>query len=59
MSKLLSTAAVGSRSGDDAAEILKAYIETEPVMVLNHALAPEQQTRPKGTGAGDHLIEPK
>jgi len=56
MSKLLNSAAVGQKSGDDAREILDAYIETMPQMFLNHTLGAEK--RPKGTGAGDHLIEP-
>ncbi len=55
MSDLLNSAAVGSRSGEDAQKILQAYITTNPVMAQNHTL----QAEPKGTGAGDKLIEPR
>ncbi len=61
MSKLLQSAAVGTKSGEDAKEILQTYLETEPSMVLSHAptieASPQQQ--PRGMGAGDHLIEPR
>lgn len=57
MSKLLDTAAVGQRTGEEAREILGAYIATAPLMVLNHTSTLAKQ--PKGTGAGDHLVEPK
>lgn len=36
MSKLLSSAAVGQRNGEDAKEILSAYIATKPDMVMDH-----------------------
>lgn len=56
MSKLLDSAAVGTKNGEEAAELLKAYIATNPMMVFNHT--PQAATQPKGTGAGDHL-EPR
>ena len=56
MSNLLNSAAVGTKEGDEAQEILSAYIATQPVMVLSHTLS--AQSQPKGTGAGDHLITP-
>lgn len=59
MSELLDSTAVGSKSGEDAKEILQAYVATAPVMVLNHTLAAEVEKRPKGTGAGDQFIEPR
>ncbi len=59
MSQLLNSLAIGSRSGEDAEELLQAYIATGPVMVLNHTPAAAVEQRPKGTGAGDHLIEPR
>lgn len=58
MSKLLNSMAVGQKTGDEAAEILGAYIETGPGMLLNHTPAGLQK-QPKGTGAGDHLIDPR
>lgn len=60
MSNLLDTAAVGTKSGADAEAIMAAYIATAPAMVLSHSLdvQPVAQ-RPKGTGAGDGMIEPK
>jgi hypothetical protein len=59
MSKLLESAAVGVKGGEEAKEILQSYIATEPAMVLNHTLAMAQASKPKGTGAGDNLIEPR
>ena len=58
MSDLLSSAAVGSKTGGDAAEILQAYIATTPAMVLSHSLEAQATAQPKGTGAGDQF-EPK
>jgi hypothetical protein len=58
---LLNSVAVSRRSGDDASTILSAYIQTAPAMAQNHTAdnAPAASTKPKGTGAGDHLIEPR
>ncbi len=59
MSKLLESAAVGAKSGEDAKEILQSYLGTEPSMMLSHAPAAEPAVQPRGMGAGDHLIEPR
>jgi hypothetical protein len=61
MSSLLNSIAVARRQGSDATEILSAYIQTQPAMTLNHTTdnAPAASTRPRGTGAGDGLIEPR
>jgi hypothetical protein len=59
MTKLLESAAVGVRSGKDAAELLQTYIATGPEMLLDHTLAAAQANKPKGLGAGDHLAEPR
>lgn len=59
MSTLLSQAAVGRKTEDDATEILQAYISTTPAMVLNHTVSARPKGQPKGTGAGDHLITPE
>jgi hypothetical protein len=49
-SALLNTAAVARRSNDEAGEILKAYIETNPSMALNHTAEPAVAAAPKGSG---------
>ena len=59
MSTLLETTAVGRKSGDDAGEILQAYVATNPVMALNRTIEVAATAQPKGTGAGDKLIEPR
>jgi hypothetical protein len=60
MSQLLNTTAVGRKTGDDASEIMQAYVATGPQMAQNHTLGQAPAgTKPKGTGAGDHLIEPR
>jgi len=59
MSSLLNTTAVGRKSGDDAGEILQAYVATNPVMALNRTIEMTASAQPKGTGAGDKLIEPR
>lgn len=59
MSSLLNTTAVGRKSGDDAGEILQAYVATNPVMALNRTVEMTAAAQPKGTGAGDKLIEPR
>jgi hypothetical protein len=61
MTSLLNSTAVARRDGEDANAILAAYIQTGPAMTLNHTAdnAPSASTRPKGTGAGDGLIEPR
>ncbi|MBI1215094.1 MAG: hypothetical protein GC185_04655 [Alphaproteobacteria bacterium] len=61
MSNLLETVAVSRRSGDDAGEILNAYLGTSPQMALNKTMeaAPEVSAQPKGTAAGDKLVEPR
>jgi hypothetical protein len=59
MSKLLESAAVGVRKGEEAQEILQSYLATDPEMVLSHAPSTEAESKPKGLGAGDHLIEPR
>lgn len=58
MSDLLKRDAVSCLKGREADEILRAYLETGPAMVLSHAPG-SMETRPKGTGAGDRLMEPR
>lgn len=60
MSSLLNSLAVSRQKGGNAAEILSAYISTQPGMVLNNTAenAPTTTSKPKGSGAGD-LIEPR
>lgn len=51
MTKLMESAAVGIRTGKDAAEILQKYIATQPAMVFNHTHeAPAQKPRTPGAG---------
>ncbi len=38
MAELLDTAAVGRKTGEEAAVIFTAYFATSPVMVSNHTL---------------------
>lgn len=59
MSNLLSSIAVSRRGGEDASQILQAYVATGPRMEQNNALEAAPGQRPKGTGAGDHLVEPR
>ncbi len=61
-SSLLNSLAVARKSGDDASEILQAYMDTAPEMVLSHIPAPAAPglaKAPKGTGAGDKFLEPQ
>jgi hypothetical protein len=55
MSSLLNKTAVSRQKGENAAELLQAYIQTGPEMAQNHALAASKETRPKGTGMGDQF----
>jgi hypothetical protein len=48
-SPLLNSAAVSRRSGEDASEILGAYIATNPAMALNHTVEAAPPA-PKGSG---------
>lgn len=51
---VLKKAAVGALQKDDAAEVLKAYLNTAPDMVLSvHPAGVEKN--PQGTGAVDPL----
>lgn len=61
MSNLLDTVAVSRQSGENAGEILGAYLDTAPQMALNRTVeaAPEATAQPKGVAAGDKLIEPR
>lgn len=60
MSKLLQSSAVSRKGGTDAADLMRHYVATNPAMVQNHTLGPATPgQKPKGTGAGDHLIEPR
>jgi len=56
MSDLLSSAAVGCRTGAEAEEILKEYISTQPWMVTNNALEAAPAQGPAGSGAADQLL---
>lgn len=58
MSDLLKKDAVSALKGKDAAEILAAYIGTEPQMTQSHTPGGAQK-QPEGTGAGDKLIKPR
>lgn len=55
MSSLLNSAAVGRQSGENAGEILSAYIATNPSMELNHTREAALETKPKGTAVGDQF----
>ena len=55
MSSLLNSAAVGRQSGENAGEILSAYIATNPSMELNHTREASLETKPKGTAVGDQF----
>jgi hypothetical protein len=57
MSELLNRTAVRRETGDNAGELLQAYIATGPALVLNHAVAPSAQ--PQGAGAGGGVVEPR
>ncbi len=59
MSNLLNTTAVGRKDGEDAKAILQAYVATSPTMALNRTVEMTAGNQPKGTGAGDKLIEPR
>lgn len=60
MSNLLNSIAVSRRGGEDAAQLLQAYVATPGLqMAENHALEAAPGQKPKGTGAGDHLVEPR
>ena len=55
MANVLQTAAVSRQSGDNAGEILGAYIATNPAMALNHT-AELAADKPKGAaGAIDPM----
>ncbi|MBI3441778.1 MAG: hypothetical protein HY052_08290 [Proteobacteria bacterium] len=56
---VLDRAAVGVISGEEAGEILQAFISTGPAMVFNHTLGALSAQKPRGMGAGDQLIEPR
>jgi hypothetical protein len=58
MSDLLKRDAVSALKGKEAAEILQAYIGTEPEMSQSHTPSGTQK-QPQGTGAGDKLIKPR
>lgn len=47
MSDLLNSAAVGSKGGKEAGEILGAYLATQPALVLNHTLDAMPSIKPK------------
>lgn len=49
-SGLLNTAAVARRSGEEAGEILGAYIQTAPTMMHNNTKEPEAAQQPRGAG---------
>jgi hypothetical protein len=49
-SPLLNSSAVSRRSGEEAGEILGAYIATNPAMALNHTAEAAPTQAPKGTG---------
>ena len=57
MSDLLKRNAVSCLTGQEAEEILQAYIATSLEMVLSHTSGLQKQ--PQGTGAGDKLIKPR
>ena len=59
MSRLLDEAAVGSRQGEDAQELMQEYIKTTPAMAFSRTLGIGQSKEPDGKGAGDHLIKPR
>ncbi|MCE9508074.1 MAG: hypothetical protein K8R48_07155 [Alphaproteobacteria bacterium] len=53
MTKLMESAAVGQRTGKDAAEILQSYIATGPAMVFNHTQeTPHVRAPSRGPDAG-------
>jgi hypothetical protein len=52
MTKLMESAAVGIRSGKDAAEILQSYIATEPSMVFSHTPETPRVQPSRGPNAG-------
>ncbi|MBL8712603.1 MAG: hypothetical protein JNM12_06865 [Alphaproteobacteria bacterium] len=53
MSNLLSSAAVGAKTGADAQEIAFSYLETNPTMALNRTQ--EAAAKPKGMNAADSI----
>lgn len=53
MSNLLSSAAVGCKTGADAQEIAFSYLETNPTMALNRTQ--EAAAKPKGMSAADSI----
>ena len=57
MSDLLNRAAVRRESGENAGELLQAYIATGPALVMNHTAVPSAQ--PQGAGAGSGVVEPR
>jgi len=59
MSNLLNSTAVGRQSGENAGELLDEYFKTQPRMALNRTMEASVEKQPKGTGAGDKLIEPR
>lgn len=56
---ILSQMAVSSLDSEDATEVLQAFMETQPEMVLSVHPAAAVQKQPQGTGAGDRLIKPQ
>jgi len=55
----LNSAAVGSRSGKEAGEILQTYIETMPVLAFGSVPGAAAEINSKDTGAGDQFIKPR
>lgn len=59
MPGILDTIAVSTQSGDNAQQIVAAYIQTGPQMVLNHTpdVAPQMSlaAQPKGTTPGGSI----
>ncbi len=55
MANVLQTAAVSRQSGDNAGEILGAYIATNPAMALNHTAELAAGEKPKQAGAIDPM----
>lgn len=59
MSNVLDTTAVGREGGDNAKELMAAYVATAPSMVFNHTVAAAPAAaKPRSASAGDNLINP-